>query len=506
MVKKNLIANYLGQGWVGIMSVVFIPLYIQYLGIEAYGLIGVFSVLTAWLTLLDMGMTPALSREMARFTGGSKNAQSVRDLLRSIEIITLGIVLIVAGGVALSSKWIATSWLRAETLPVEVVAKAFVIMGLITAMRFAESIYRSCIVGLQRQVTLNVVASSLATLRGAGGVAILAWISPTIEAFFLWQGVISIATVFVLAMITYNSLPNAERMARFSIDALRGVARFAVGMSSIAFLALLLTQVDKVLLSTLLTLSDFGYYTLAAAVSGSIFMLIAPVTQAMYPRVCELQARQDATGVVEIYHKGAQLVSVVAGSVAITMILFAETFLRLWTQDQDLAARTASLLSLLMLGNLLNGLMWVPHQTQLAFGWTSLTVKANAIALAVIVPAILWVTPRYGAEGAAVVWVSLNLGYVLIAIPFMHRRILRGEKWRWYAYDLLAPLGAGFATCLLLRAFWPIVDNALSQLLLLSLAVLLVFTAALLAADKARQQFLRSLDSYWRRITMLHGQ
>ena len=45
--KRNLIANYLGQCWVGVMSVVFIPLYIQYLGIEVYGLIGVFAVLTA---------------------------------------------------------------------------------------------------------------------------------------------------------------------------------------------------------------------------------------------------------------------------------------------------------------------------------------------------------------------------------------------------------------------------------------------------------------------------
>ena len=82
-----------------------------------------------------MGMTPALSRGMARFTGGSQNSQSVRDRLRSIEVITFGIVLIVAGGVALSLKWITSSWLRAEHLPVGVVAKAFVIMGLITAMR-----------------------------------------------------------------------------------------------------------------------------------------------------------------------------------------------------------------------------------------------------------------------------------------------------------------------------------------------------------------------------------
>jgi len=59
------------------MSLAFVPLYIKYLGIEAYGLIGVFAILQAWLRLLDMGMKPAINREMARFTGGAHNAQSI---------------------------------------------------------------------------------------------------------------------------------------------------------------------------------------------------------------------------------------------------------------------------------------------------------------------------------------------------------------------------------------------------------------------------------------------
>ena len=67
------------------MMLFFIPLYIKYLGIEAYGLIGIFALLQAWLALLDMGMTPTLSREMARFTGGAHDAQSIRDLLHVSE-------------------------------------------------------------------------------------------------------------------------------------------------------------------------------------------------------------------------------------------------------------------------------------------------------------------------------------------------------------------------------------------------------------------------------------
>ena len=170
-----------------------------------------------------------------------------------------------------------------------------------------------------------------------GAVGILAWLSPTIQAFFLWQALISILTLGILAATTYATLPRASRRGRFSITALRSVWRFAGGMVGITFLALLLTQIDKILLSKLLSLSEYGYYTLAAVVAGALYMLMSPITQAWYPRLCELYARNDRVALAETYHQGAQLVSVIAGSAAIVLILFSETFLRLWTQDPELA-------------------------------------------------------------------------------------------------------------------------------------------------------------------------
>jgi O-antigen/teichoic acid export membrane protein len=495
--KRNLIANFLGQGWVAIMGLAFIPLYIKYLGIEAYGLIGLFALLQAWLSLLDMGMTPTLGREMARFTGGAHSSQSIRDLLRSIEVVACVIAVSIASGIALCANWIATFWLQAESLPVDVISQAFVLMGLVTAIRFIEGVYRSSIIGLQRQILFNILNSAMATLRGLGAVGVLVWVSASIEAFFIWQGVVSIATLFILAITTYTSLPPAKRTGQFSLEALRRVWRFAGGMLGITLLSLMLTQVDKVLLSKLLSLKEYGYYTLAATVAWVLYLVITPITQAFYPRLCELHVRNDQLGLIEAYHKGAQMVSVFGGSVAIVIIVFAETFLRLWTQDPELAKRTANLLSLLMLGNLLNGLMWIPYQTQLALGWTGLAVRINIVAVAVIVPAILWVTPRFGAEGAAWIWVSLNAAYVFVGMHFMYRRILVTEKWRWYKQDVLIPLLAGFAASSLLTILWSAENSIFADITLLTIATLLTLTSVLLSAQWPRQQINYLMHTYW---------
>lgn len=481
------------------MGLAFIPLYIKYLGIEAYGLIGLFALLQAWLSLLDMGMTPTLGREMARFTGGGHNTDTIRDLLRSIEVIALVFAALIAGCVALGAKWVATFWLQAEELPAEVVTQAFVVMGLVTAIRFMESIYLSSIVGLQRQVTLNVVNSTMATLRGLGAVSVLVWVSASIEAFFIWQGLVSIVTLTILAVTTYSGLPPTQRAARFSLNALHGVWKFAGGMIGITFLALLLTQVDKIILSKLLSLSDYGYYTLAAVVASALYRVVSPITQAFYPRLCELNVGNERAALIDTYHKGAQLVSVFAGSVAIVIILFAETFLLLWTQDPELAQSASATLSLLMLGNLLNSLMHIPYLTQLAYGWTSLAIRTNIVAVVIIVPAILWATPRFGAEGAAWVWVILNAGYVLIGIHFMYRRILGTEKLRWYLQDVFMPLFSGTAVAGAVALLWTFESGIIEDIALLTLASVTTLTATLLTASLPRKFLKNFLSSIFKR-------
>jgi O-antigen/teichoic acid export membrane protein len=497
MLKRNVIANFLGQGWTALMGLAFIPLYIKYIGIEAYGLIGLFSLLQACMSLLDMGMTPTLNREMARFTAGTYSSQSIRDLLRSIEIVALGIAIVVAGGVALGSTLIAKHWLIAHTLSVEVVAQAITVMGMIIALRLIEAIYRSCIVGLQRQVLFNIINSFLATFRFGGAVVVLILISPTVEAYFIWHVLVSLLTIGTLAAVVYGSLHRAERRARFSCTAILSVWRFAGGMIGISFLAFMLTHVDKILLSKLLSLGEYGQYTLAAIVAGALFLIVGPITQAFYPRLCEVQAQGDSAALSDTYHMGAQLVSVLAGSVGIQLILFSDTFLQLWTQDPELAAKVAPLVSLLTLGNLLNGMVHMPYHVQLAHGWTSFGLKVNAVAVLIIVPAILWATPQYGAEGAAWAWVTLNAGYVLIVSYYMFRRVLCADRWRWITQDLMAPLCASLVVSLLLKHSSTLADaTALNQLLLLTLTALLSIVAATFAAGHVRGHLLKVLKSF----------
>jgi len=213
--RRNVIANYLGQAWVALMGLAFIPIYIRYLGIEAWGLMGLFALLQASLALLEAGVTPTLGREMARFTAGEQSPQSIRDLLRTLESAGIAMAILIAIVVWASSGWLASDWLKVDKLPLDAVQRAISIMALLVALRFVESIYKSALFGLQRQVWTHGVNAALATLRGIGAVLVLVAVSPTIEAFFLWQALISLLSVACLGIGVHRALPPAR--ARFSL-------------------------------------------------------------------------------------------------------------------------------------------------------------------------------------------------------------------------------------------------------------------------------------------------
>src|SRR5512145_1506643 len=136
-------------------------------------------------------------------------------------------------------------------------------MAFVAALLFIEGIYHGSLFGLQWQLWYNTTSAVLATARSGGAVVILIWIAPTIHAFFLWQAFFSLFSVTMYASKVHRTLPKPPYSPKFSREALAGIWRFAGGMIGITFLAVLLTQVDKVLLSRLISLESFGYYALA---------------------------------------------------------------------------------------------------------------------------------------------------------------------------------------------------------------------------------------------------
>jgi O-antigen/teichoic acid export membrane protein len=438
---------------------------------------------------------------MARFTAGLHDIESIRDLLRSVLIVASGVAVAIVVVVALASTWLATRWLTLETLTHQTVTLAVIAMGFVIGGRLVESVLVSAIAGLQKQVLHNVITSIMATICSAGAIAVLAWIGQSITAFFVWQGLASIATIAVLATAIHRILPPGTRPARFSMGSLRRVRRFAAGMTVVTALALLLTQIDKVLLSRLLALKVFSVYSIAGAIAGALSVVAGPINGAFNPRLAELVARGDSAGLRATYHQGAQLIAVLMGPAAFMLIMFAPRLILAWTADPRLTAEVAPFVPILALATLLNGLMSMPYQLQLAYGWTRLMVQTSLVAVIFLVPAIVVLVPRYGAMSAAWSGVALNCAYLIFSVYLMHRRVLPTERRQWYLHDVAWPLSAAALTAWLWRSFGPTGTGRVTVVVMVAAGCVLSALSALLAAPLVRRTTLGYLSARWRSVT-----
>lgn len=454
-VKRNVVANLTGRGWTALLYLVLAPVYVDLMGVESYGLVGFFFSLFALSSIIELGLSSALNRELARYSAEGEDPARARDLVWTLEPVYWGLALVMGALTLAAAPFVAQEWFNETTIPRGTVEDALMLMALVVLVQWPLNLYSGGLLGLERHLALNVILVVMMTVRMGGAAVALSVVEPTVTVFFAWQA-IAAATHTVLARAwLWHALPRSGRGRRFRRQLLLSLWRFALGMGATSILVVLLTQLDKLILSGLLSLEDFGYYSLAALLSSGISYLALPVFQAIFPRLSGLVALSDEAGIVGLYHGASQLMAVLVLPIATLMALFSFEAVELWTGDASTASNMHEVAALLVAGTALNALTSVPYALQLAHGWTRLSLLLNLAAVVLFVPLLFIVANRYGAVGAARLWLALNIGYVVVGVQLMHRRLLPAERRGWYVRDLALPGAAALAVCGAFRLTFP---------------------------------------------------
>lgn len=494
-VKLDLAANLTGSAWTMLVQLACVPLYIRFMGIEAYGLIGFYLMFQAMLQVLDLGLSPTMNREMARYSVLPEKAGEARDLVRTLEIgywligIVVGIVLVAA------SPWVATHWIKAGSLPVRSISQAVMLMGVLAVFQWPVSFYQGGLLGLRKQVLFNVLRIIASTVSNGGAVLILWLVSPTIQAFFLWLVATNAVLVVFWTTFLWKYLPSGSRSPQFNFSLLQNVGRFAAGMSGIAVFSLILGQADKVVLSRVLSLTVFGYYTLAGMFGAGLVMIVASVFNTIYPQFSALVAQGDEEAIIRLYHQSTQLMLLLIIPLTSVLSLFSVEVLQLWTRNAVVAGNAGPIAAILVLGAALNGLMYLPFTLQLAYGWTSIGLTISIFLTVVVVPAIWFMATHYGPVGAAFVCLGLQAMNMLIGVPLTHRRLLRHEMARWIFQDIGPPLAASVLVVGVARMLITSPMSPLATLAALFLVLLAALAAATFLAPQIRVRLLTKLSS-----------
>jgi O-antigen/teichoic acid export membrane protein len=284
----------------------------------------------------------------------------------------------------------------------------------------------------------------MVTLRLVGGIVVLlTW--RTLESFLLLTVFSAMIEVIVFDHVCRRVYPAMPRLPRLHASAIARVWRFSVSMNALAVLAVIIVQMDRLLISKVLTLSDLGHYNLAYTLAAGIALVIAAVSSAVLPSLAEAHGAGESSALVARYMNAERILVFLASGAAFLMIAYGELLLRLWVNAGAAIASYATL-AVLALGFWFSAINANSYNVAVAAGRPGRFLQLN---LWVIVPysiLLYLLMSWFGIVGAAGAWLTLNIVYSVSLVPFVHRQILQQSPMVWLRTIVLPFAGIAAAS------------------------------------------------------------
>jgi len=445
----NLVKRNLGNFVLTILPLIIIPIYLKNLGKAEYGLFGFYATLQTMFIVLDLGLGATINRELARFHDAKQLNQYINDLFKTFDIIYWGIAIFVGVSIWAFSP-IIVNYINSNELNERLVFYSVLLMGLLLLFRWPIVLYTNGLLGIQKQVIYNIIYVCVEIAKSFTSVIVLVYFTNSLEVFFYLQ--------ILFRRVLTKGISYSSRFSKFDLNIIKHHKPFLSGVLVMTLIAVVLTQIDKILLVRYVPISTFGYYTLAFMIATSVSRVSTPIGQTYYPQFVNSIQQNNHKLFADLYHKSSQLVAIVIIPACLIMCFFAKELLFLWTSNIEMAEKTHMPLSILAIGTMATSLFGISNSAQLALGWTKLIILQNIISGIILIPLLIILIPKYGMIAAALFYAVSNLINLFIGVPLMFKKILRGEFNMWIIHDILKPLVLGLSIVGLFR----VIFNALS--------------------------------------------
>ncbi|MBK7354677.1 hypothetical protein [Propionivibrio sp.] len=404
--------------WLAAMSLFLAPIYVHLLGIENYGLIGLYVAALAMGGILDVALSATVTRELAWILARTEERSKIGSLLFSVEVVYWLSVLVLAFLLLVALNLFGVEWVHTSTLSDQQIREALSLMLLSLAIQLPSGLYTASLVGMHKQTHSSVIMACLGTLRGVGAVLVAWGMSDDIRAFFLWYIAVGLLQVAWLRWQTWSCAREFGGYAHFSLQSLSSIKNTAGAMLLITAMGMMLSQMDKIALSFMVSLKSLGYYTLAWGLASGLSILATPVAQGFSARFSALASDSNETELANQVFSASQLMYALVIPPAITISLFAEEIMSVWVRNPSVASASAPSLSLLALGTAMVSSIYPPLNALYAKKQFKSVLAVQLVCLVVFFPLLLFLIGTNGILGAAWSWliysVVLYLSYVLL--------------------------------------------------------------------------------------------
>ncbi|MDD3179542.1 MAG: oligosaccharide flippase family protein [Opitutaceae bacterium] len=461
----NVVSNYGAQVGMGVVGLVSTAFYYRNLGAEGFGLIGIYLTLQMFSQVLNLGLSPGLQREMARQDLSDLSGCRQKDALRVFGFANMVVAGVTTVVLLLLAPWLASKWLNPNPKHLVALVLALQTMAVAIGLQFLVNLQQAALVGLERQVWSNGLNALFFTVRQAFSVGLL-WAYPAVPWLFFAGQVAGLLLHYLVLKWSVQRLLPSRADHRLAWPLLGHSLGFISASAGGTVVSLLTTQMDRIILSRLLSLETFGQYSLLTSLAPQLLRVSIPVVQAVTPRLTSLVTSGNSEATNQLYKRSYHAIGILVAPVAACLILLPQPVLAVFIGDVAKAKSLAPLLSLMALSNVLGALVAVPNALLFAYGnaWFGLLLN---IGYCVAYLPLLWVaTLSFGMTGTIFCGLALAAVNFVVYPSFIARRYLPGSATAFWLHGWLWPSALALICTLPAYGVW-----FLSSSVILALAV-----------------------------------
>lgn len=379
--KKTLAVNLIGRVANGLLPFFFLPVYFRYLGPEAYGIYALLLSFQAILGFLDFGLASSVTRELARNAPVEGRATLLATFERSHLVVGVMMALLVS--------LIAAIHLQGGALAAaKQIQEPPVILWMSCAAFLMASwplpFYSGALIGSELQIELNTINLVGGVMRYGGGWMLLSSTDLGLSGVVGLQASVSLGAVLLMRKLLVRRMGATKDAFDFDVAVLKRHAPYAIKIFGVLLMGALLSQADKIFLSSLLGLKSFGYYAIAAALAAAVAVAVHPITSTFFPRFVQLHDVADASGMRQSFQLCALLVCALVLAPSTVAIVQPAAVLTLWARQGVDIGPAVSYLPLLMLATHVTMFMTMLQSVHTAGNRPHYIMLANVVQLLVL--------------------------------------------------------------------------------------------------------------------------
>ncbi|MBK9098367.1 MAG: flippase [bacterium] len=460
-IAKNSIYNLIGYSVPIITALIFIPILINGLGEEKFGLLNLAWMIIGYFSFFDFGIGKALTKITAEKIGSNQNDQipvifwtSLLSMLIVSVMVAICLIFFVPSITELFNISDAVKPEALDTFYILVVA--IPIVSTTAGLRGVLEAY------LQFGI-INVIRILLGIFTFLGPVACLLFTNS-----LFWMVVVLIIVRIILwlwyLLLCTKINPEIKIQIKINFNIIRPVIKFSAWTSLVNVIGPIILYSDRFLIGVLISASAITYYAVSYETVSKLLLISSALVSVLFPIFSSSYINNPEES-KKIFLRGIKFIFLILYPFIVIIVTFAYNGIELWL-GKNYADNSSTILQFLSIGILFNSLSSIPNNFFQGTGNPKIPALIALVEFPFYITALWFAINYWGIVGASITYMvaAATDAVIMYSVAKKNFKITFGSKFYLLVFFLM-----------IIILFIPFFINSLQYKIIFALIILSSF-------------------------------